>query len=127
MRIGQSLWHSKRKETSNAEIAEYETPVEIITRCNYLTCMPATARGYLQMMQYGERIDNYWTIIANARYFSGEIKEGDLMWVDGEKPIEKVEEEYGVGASANAIVKSVAEVKHSITITLERNQDRTTK
>lgn len=127
MRIGQSLWHSKRKETSNAEIAEYETPVEIITRCNYLTCMPATARGYLQMMQYGERIDNYWTIIANARYFSGKIKEGDLMWVDGEKPIEQVEEEYGAGASANAVVKSVAEVNHSMTITLERNQDRTTK
>lgn len=127
MRVGETIWHSRRKEIPNAEIAEFETPTEIRTRFNYLTCMPATARGYLQMMQYGERIDNYWTIIANARYFSGKIKEGDLMWVDGEKPIKQVEEDYGIGASANAVVKSVAEVKHSITITLERNQDRTTK
>ena len=101
MRVGETIWHSRRKEIPNAEIAEFEAPYEIRTRFNYLTCMPATARGYLQIMQYGERIDNYWTIIANAKYFSGKIKEGDLMWVDGEKPIE-----------------------HSISITLERNQNR---
>ena len=127
MRVGEIIWHSSRKEIPNAEIAEFEAPYEIRTRFNYLTVMPATARGYLQIMQYGERIDNYWTIIANARYFSGKIKEGDLMWVDGEKPIEQVEEEYGIGASANAIVKSVAKVNHSISITLERNQNRETK
>ena len=127
MRVGEIIWHSSRKEIPNAEIAEFEAPYEIRTRFNYLTVMPATARGSLQIMQYGERIDNYWTIIANARYFSGKIKEGDLMWVDGEKPIEQVEEEYGIGASANAIVKSVAKVNHSISITLERNQNRETK
>lgn len=127
MTIGKSIWHSKRKSIDNAEIAEYEAPFEIVTRANYLTCMPATARGYMEIMQYGERISNYWTIVANARYFSGKIKEGDLMWVDGEKPIEEVEEMYGVGASANAIVKSVAEVNYTISITLERNQNRVTE
>ena len=127
MTIGKSLWHSKRKEILNAEIAEYEAPVEIRTRANFLTCMPATARGYMEIMQYGERISNYWTIIANARAFSGKIKEGDLMWVDGEKPIESVEAEYGIGASANAIVKTVAEGNCTISITLERNQDRVTQ
>ena len=129
MRVGETIWHSKRKEIPNAEIAEFEAPYEIRTRFNYLTCMPATARGYLQIMQYGEKIDNYWTIIANARYFSGKIKEGDLMWVDGEKPpLESdLTEEFSYAESANAIVKSVAEVNHSITITLERNQNRFTE
>ena len=124
MRIGKSVWHSKRKDIENAEIAEFEKPVEYVTRANYLTCMPMTARGGIQMLQYGETAVNYWTIIANARYFDGVFKEGDKMWVDGHKPIESIEEEYGYGASANAIVKSVLPVNVSIHIMLEENQNR---
>lgn len=124
MQIGKSLWHSSRKEITNAEIAEFEKPVEYVTRANYLTCMPMTARGGIQMLQYGETAENYWTIIANARYFDGVFKEGDLLWVDGHKPIESIEEEYGYGASANAIVKNVAQVNLSLTILIERNQEQ---
>lgn len=80
--------------------------------------------GDIVIMQQGETIYKYWTIIANARYFEGKIKQGDLMWVDGEKPIDSVEQEYGYGASANAIVKSVLPVNHSIHISLEQNQKR---
>jgi hypothetical protein len=127
MRVGDSVWHSSRIDEENAEISEYEEPTEIRTRFAYFTVMPATSRGYMAVMQYGEDIERTWTAIAIDRAFHGKIKEGDLMWVDGEKPIDKVEEDYGIGASANAIVKSVAEVDHSITITLERNQNRTIK
>ena len=124
MRIGKSVWHSKRKDIENAEIAEFEKPVEYVTRANYLNCMPMTARGGIQMLQYGETAVNYWTIIANARYFDGVFKEGDKMWVDGHKPIESIEEEYGYGASANAVVKNVAQVNLSLTILIERNQEQ---
>lgn len=127
MRIGESVWHSKRIKDDNAEIAEYEAPVEIKTRANYLTCMPMTARGGIQVLQYGENAKNYWTIIANARAFGGKIAEGDLMWVDGDKPIEKVEQTYGYGTSANALVVDVAPCNNSITITLARNQSRATE
>lgn len=127
MRIGESIWHSKRIENDNAEIAEYEKPVEIVTRANYITCMPMVARGGMQVLQYGENVTNYWSVVANARYFNGKIKEGDLMWVDGEKPIENVEEKYGYGTSANAVVTSVLTVNNTINITLKTNQNRETK
>ncbi len=127
MKVGQSIWHSKRKEIPDAEIAEYEAPVEIKTRFNYITCMPMVARGGLQVLNYGENVSKYWTVIANARHFSGKIKEGDLMWVDGEKPIESVEELYGNGTSANALVKSVSQVRATISIVLVRNQNQEIK
>lgn len=127
MEIGKSIWFSSRIEDENAEIAEFEKPIEIKTRANYITCMSMVARGGLQVLNYGENVSKYWNVIANARYFSGKIKEGDLMWVDGEKPIESVEELYGNGASANALVKSVSQVRATISIVLVRNQNQEIK
>lgn len=86
--------------------------------------MPKTSRGDLVVLQHGETKYKYWTIIANARYFNGVFKEGDKMWVDGHKPIESIEEEYGYGASANAIVKSAIPVNLSIHVMLEESQEQ---
>ena len=127
MMVGEKVWHSKRKEITNAEIAEFEKPYDITTKFMYLTCMPKTSRGDLVVLQHGETKYKYWTIIANAKYFDGVFKEGDKMWVDGHKPIESIEEEYGYGASANAVIKSAIPVNLSIHITLEENQDRVTQ
>lgn len=127
MKFGKSVWHASRINDFNAEIAEYDTPIEITTRPNYFTVMQATTRGFLEIMKYGETAQNYWTVIANGNAFDGKIKAGDVMWVDGESPINSVEEMYGNGASANAIVKNVAEVNHTISITLERNQNQILK
>lgn len=124
MRVGQSIWHSARISGKNAEISEFAEPTEIKTRFNYFTVMPATSRGYLEVMKYGEDIDSTWTAIANDRAFHGKIKEGDLFWIDGEKPIPELETEYGNGATATAVVKSVSYVKNSISITLTRNKDQ---
>jgi hypothetical protein len=122
MRVGDSVWHAKRENIANATKATYETPNEIRTRLNYFTVMCAS--GYIQVMKYGEDIDNTWTVVANAREFGGKIKEGDLFWVDGEKPNEAIERKYGNGASANAVVKSVRLGNRSIEITLTRNKNR---
>ena len=124
MKVGQSIWHSARINEDNAEVAEFAEPTEIRTRFNYFTVMPATSRGFMEVMKYGEDINSTWTAIVNDRAFHGKIKEGDLFWLDGEKPIPELEEEYGNGSTATAVVKSVAYVNMSISITLTRNKDQ---
>ncbi len=148
MRVGQSIWHSSRINEDNAEISEFSEPTEITTRFNYFTVMPATSRGFMEVVKYGEDVDSTWTAIANANAFGanhgfilGEsllgsrdvlsktnyferIKIGDVFWLDGERPNAKLEAEYGVGSTATAIVKSVNHVNLSISITLTRNKDQ---
>lgn len=124
MRVGEIIWHSARINADNAEIADFAEPTEIRTRFNYFTVMPATSRGFMEVMKYGEDIDSTWTAIANDRAFHGKIKEGDLFWLDGETPIDELEAEYGNGATATAVVKSVAYVNMSISITLTRNKEQ---
>ena len=124
MRVGEIIWHSSRINEANAEISEYAKPTPIRTRFNYFTVMPATSRGFMEVMKYGEDVDSTWTAIALDRAFHGKIKEGDLFWLDGEKPIPELEAEYGNGATATAVVKSVAYVNLTIAITLTRNKDQ---
>jgi hypothetical protein len=124
MRVGDSVWHSARIDEANAVVSKYSAPTQIRTRFAYFTVMPATSRGYMAVMQYGEDIENYWTAIANSGAFHGKIKEGDLFWLDGAKPIPELEEKYGVGSTANAVVKSVSYVNLSIAITLTQNKDQ---
>ncbi len=127
MRVGQKIWHASRINEDNAEIADFAEPTEIRTNFNYFSVMPATSRGYMEVMKYGEDIDSTWTAIANDRAFHGKIKEGDLFWLDGEKPIPELEEEYGIGSTANAVVKSVSYVNLTISITLTRNKEQVTR
>lgn len=122
MRVGQSVWLARRKRITNAEMPEYEKPVEFKTAFNYLTIMPASSRGGLEMFKHGEALYDSWTGIANARYFEGVINEGDLMWVDGEKPIDEIEEAYGYGSTANAVVVSALPVNFTMSLVLHRNQ-----
>ena len=124
MRVGESVWHSARINAENAEVADFAPPKEIRTCFNYFTVMSATSRGFLEVMQYGEDLDSTWTAIANDRLFHGKVKEGDLFWLDGETPNADLEAEYGNGATATAVVKSVAYVNHTIAITLTRNKEQ---
>lgn len=124
MKFGDKVWYCNRAKIPNAKIPKYEKPVEIVTRPNYFSVMPATARGYLAIMQYGETVDRTWTVVANRRFFDGKIKPGDLMWVDGEAPIKEYEEKFGNGTTANAVVKDVSLVNNTISIVLEVNQNR---
>ena len=124
MKLGGVIWHSSRINEENAEVAEFAIPQAIHTRANYFSVMPATSRGFLEVMQYGDDLDSTWTAIANDRAFHGKINVGDLFWLDGEKPIPELEEEYGNGSTATAVVKSVAYVHYSIAITLTRNKDQ---
>ena len=124
MKLGGVIWHSSRINEENAEVAEFAKPEAIRTRANYFSVMPATSRGFLEVMQYGEDLDSTWTAIANDRIFHGKVKEGDLFWLDGETPNADLEAEYGNGATATAVVKSVAYVNTTISITLTRNKEQ---
>ena len=124
MRFGGKVYHAQRVYEENATLPSYEAPKQYVTRPNYLSVMPATSRGFLEVMKYGEELNDTWTVIANQRAFNGVFKEGDLMWVDGDEPIASVEQEYGNGSSANAVVRSVAEVNNTISITLTRNKQQ---
>ena len=124
MRFGEIVFHSSRLSQENAEIAEFEKPQAIQLRPNYFSVMPAASRGYMEIMRYGEDLDSTWTAIANDRVFHGKIKEGDLFWLDGENPIPELEAEYGNGATATAVVKNVAYINHTISITLTRNKEQ---
>lgn len=124
MRVGDSVWHCSRINDYNSEISEFAKPTQIRTRFNYFTVMPVASRGFMEVMKYGEDIDSTWTAIANAQAFQGKIKVGDLFWLDGEQPTEIIENECGNGATANAVVKSVSYVNHTIHITLTRNKDQ---
>jgi hypothetical protein len=122
MRVGDSVWVAKRQNIPNATKATYDEPKEIRTRLNYLTVMAAS--GYIQVMKYGEDVDNTWIVTANMRAFGNEIKEGDLFWVDGESPNAELEEKYGNGASANAVVRSVSKGNLMMEVTLMRNKNQ---
>lgn len=122
MRVGEKIWHAVRTSTDNEEIPTYGMPTQITTGFNKISVMQATSRGYLELMKYGEKAFDIWTVIANARIYPNTFHEGDVLWVDGEQPIASVEQTYGNGASANAIITSVSTVNKTISITLERNQ-----
>lgn len=124
MRFGKLVYHSKRIDDKNARMPSYEPPTAYVSRANYLSVMSAVSRSFMEVMKYGEDLTNTWTVIANSRAFDGVFKEGDLMWVDGESPIKEIEDEYGNGSSANAIVRAVVEVNETISITLTRNKEQ---
>lgn len=122
MRVGQSVWYAKRKDIKNAEVAQFEKPIKLRTAFNHFTIMPSSSRGFMEVMKYGEDLDNTWIGIANINSFKQDVKVGDLFWLDGETPDEILEEKYGYGATATAIVKSVSYVNLTISIVLTRNK-----
>lgn len=124
MRFGSKVWLSRRIEIPNATMPSYEEPIEIVTRPNYFTVMSAVGGGYVEVMKHGETIYDTWNVVANANVFSGKIKQGDLMWVDGQEPIEEIEIENGIGSSANAVVNSVSEGNISLSIVLKTNHNK---
>ena len=126
MRVGDSVWYAKRISGENAEVAEYAEPIEIKTRFMYLTIQPAVAKGYIAIVEYGEKLSDTWNGIANGKHFKDFFHKGDVMWVDGESPYSehnaKLEETYGYGCTANAEIKNAVPVNFTISLTLERNQ-----
>ena len=120
MRIGEKVWLAERIDEPNSTKSIYKKPSEITLRPNYFTVMPASSRGYLAILEFGEKVEKTWMAVANPT-FTGKIKEGDVMWIDGHTPNEAIETQYGYGSSANAKVLSVNVGNRCLNITIGEN------
>lgn len=127
MKIGAELWYAKRINQDNATIQRYYEPEKLVTRNNYLTVMPASTRGLAEVMKYGETLNNTWTAIANANFFDGKFDVGDVFYLDGHTPNIELENRYGYGCTANAVVKNVSYGQRVIHLTLVVNQKQVKK
>jgi hypothetical protein len=127
MDFWEEVWYCNRDNETASEEPTYNEPKKIITRPNYFSVMPAEAGGYLQLLKHGETIFETWIVCVNSKIFPNILQEGDLLWVDGEKPNQELEQLYGNGATANAVVSSVSKGRFATTITLKRNQRQVVK
>ncbi len=117
MKVGQSIWHCKRLYENDNGIIVYDKPKEYILAFNYLTINPAS--GYISTLQYGEKISKVWNMKAKSWAFDGIFNEGDLLYIEGNKP-DLENKDYIYGDGANAKVTAVLPFLISISITLER-------
>lgn len=124
MRMNQIIYHAKKIDIKNADLTQYEAPKQITTRPNYFTVEKASASGGLAIMQFGSQVNSVWNAIANSLFFKDEFNIGDLFWIDGAKPIENFEEEFGIGSTANAIVTNVTNQGRTIVLTLSTNKEQ---
>lgn len=99
----------------DSDPTSYMLPRKFTQRFNYFTIVQAS--GFLATQVYGQNIDKMFNGIANYNIFKGVFKEGDLLYINGAKPSD--EEEY-VGQNANAFIKSVNEINHSIQLVIEK-------
>lgn len=84
MKVGQSIWLCKRLYENNEGIIVYDEPKEYKLAFNYLTINSAS--GYLATLQYGEQLSKIWNMKAKKPFFDGAFDEGDLLYIEGNKP-----------------------------------------
>ena len=51
MKFGSTIWYANRVIENNAIVDKFNEPKSIILRPNYFTVMPATTRGYVEVMK----------------------------------------------------------------------------
>lgn len=117
MKVGQKVWLCKRLYENDEGIIVYDEPKEYTLAFNYLTINSAS--GYLATIQYGEKLSKVWNMKAKKPFFDGIFDEGDLLYIEGNKP-DLANENYLNGDGANAKVTSVLNHLVSYSITLER-------
>lgn len=115
---GEKLWHCKRIQSQNDETPEFQLPYEITTRLGYFTVQPSS--GYTQLLEYGEDISQYQTIIAQPyEKWYQEFKEGDRFYLDGKTPDEfDLKDIYA--ENANYVVDSVRNQNRAIRIIVKK-------
>lgn len=113
MRIGETLYHSARQIDTNG-VVNYTPAKAYKTRLRFLTCQPAS--GYMETLEFGEKLSRTWVLIADYRQFDRVFSEGDLLFLDGVSPaeIELYEQQ------ANAVITSIQRQNKVIRITAEK-------
>jgi hypothetical protein len=101
------FYHCKLKHTENHKIKEYHAP--ILKRGNY---QPLS--GYLDVLTHGKDIQNKWRLIVNMSQ-RDEYAIGDLLYLDGAKPVANTEN----GEGANAVISYIGYGNFAITIEID--------
>ena len=117
MRVGQSIWLCKRLYENDEGVIVYDEPKEYKLAFNFLTINSAS--GYIATLQYGEQLSKVWNMKAKKPFFDGIFNEGDVLYVEGNKP-KTDDKDYVNGDGANALVTAVLNHLISYSITLER-------
>ena len=113
MKLGEKIYLCKHEVDENGFVS-YSKPIEFVLKFMYLTVMPAS--GNFLTEEYGQDISAKWNIVANEQYFSDTFAEGDILYLDGNKPDEKDEN----GSGANAVITSVRPQNRVIRIIAEK-------
>lgn len=124
MRKYQIIYHAKKIDIKNADITQYQSPSQIITQPNYFTVEKASAIGGLAYLEFGSQIESSWRATANSIYFENTFSIGDLFWLENTSPNTELEEKYGIGCTANAIVTNVTNQGRTIVLTLVTNKEK---
>ncbi len=115
MKLGEKIWHCKRLVDEGGMVS-YEKPAEITLRLMHCTVQPET--GFTAVLQYGEKVTDYQQMVLYPyEQWFGRVKEGDLFYLDGEKPM-PLETENGM--FANYEVDSVVNQNKAIVAKLKR-------
>lgn len=119
MKVGESVWFCKKKNSVNSVEEQYEQPIEIKTAFHHFTIMSKS--GNSDILEFGLEIKNYLTAIAQPyEKWAQTFNVGDLFYCNGQKPSET--EEY-YGQNANYVIDDVAFGNIAIKLTLKKVVD----
>ena len=122
MRNGEKIWYCLRNIDDNAEVDTYAKPVEETVRMpNIFSPVSITVQpknGFTDRLPSGETTSKDQRIMLTPYMaWDGIFHEGDLFYLDGEKPQDD-EEFYGQGA--NYYVDNVARQNEAIELSVKK-------
>ncbi|MGN0960782.1 MAG: hypothetical protein ACI4PF_01120 [Christensenellales bacterium] len=120
--MGEKIWYCIRTSGDNAEVETYAEPVEEILRMpNVFSPISITVQprnGFTDRLAYGETTTKDQRIILSPyEFWHKKFKEGDVFYLDGQKPSE--DEEY-FGQNANYMVESVGNQNEAIELLVKK-------
>lgn len=126
MRNGEKIWYCSRTGDDNAEVDTFAEPVMEIVRMpsvfNPISITVQPKNGFTDRLPYGETTNKDQRIILTPyTYWHKKFKEGDVFYLDGQKPSE--DEEY-FGQNANYQVELVANQNEAIELSVKKIIDK---
>lgn len=105
-----------KKKTIDDGVIEYESPKEIVLRPFFISVMPVdSSKGSYSTQEYGTQITYDWVSVAYKSKFRGMFSEGDLLYLDGAKPLNN----NGNYEDANAIIANVLDNNYTYKILIK--------
>lgn len=115
MKYGKPIYLVKKKTLDNGVI-EYEEPKEIILQPYNITIMPVDlTKGNISVQEYGMLSKCDWIGIVYKHKCNNSFSIGDLLYLDGAKPIANDENHE----NANAIISNILEYNFTLKLLIK--------